>query len=132
MKKSILIISTDELFIEKVKEDKKSKEFDITSFTEDRFYFISESLASYDLIIFDNREQSNRNQDNFIRFMVIYKITQSNELKTPIIVLDTTVCKNIPYDKNTNIYSLLTMPISNDILYTNITLCLSYLHSNLK
>jgi len=130
--KSILIISTDEIFIKKTKEDKKSMNSDITYFTEDRFYFISESLDSFDLIVFDNREQQNRNQDNFVRFMDIYKITQNNVLKTPIIILDTSVSKNIPYSNNSNIYSLLTMPITNDILFTNISACLSYLDSNCK
>ena len=129
---SVLIISTDELFIEKIKEYKYYENFDISFFTEDRFYFISDNLHVFDLIIFDNRNQTNRNQNNFVRFLDIHKITQSKELNIPIIILDNIVCKDIPYYNNINIYSLLKMPITNEMLFTNISLCLNYLNSNLK
>ena len=52
---SILFISTDINYVEKVKKILNNR-CNIVFFDSDRFYLLNENIANFDLIIFDNNE----------------------------------------------------------------------------
>lgn len=124
-KKSVLFVSDDFDYIEKLKQEVDST-FEFTFFENNKFYLLNSIINNFDAIIFDN------SKDDLKKFLDVFKLTKSYNFNLPIILMDVNTKKDLSLYKMLNVYSILQKPITIEFLIFNIELCLNFLDSNKK
>lgn len=123
--KSVLIISDDLPFVEKLKSITNDKG-NFSYFSESRFILLNSVLNSFDIIVFDN---SSKNLDRFIE---VFKLTQTYDLNIPMIILENEIPNDLSIYKYSNAYSILQKSIEQNELFNVIELCANFISLNKK
>ncbi len=123
--KSLLVISDDINFVQKIKENLDSN-FSISFFNESKFQLLSNIINSFDVIIFDNDKK------NLETFIESFKDINSYDINIPLIVLESKINKDNSLYKYANVFLVLKKPIEIALIKTNIDLCLNFIDSNKK
>lgn len=122
MSKTLLIISSDKN-IPNIGFSSKEK---ITYFETNKFYLLNSIISSFDLIIFDNRE------DELSKFINTFSLTKSYNFNIPIILIENNNSNNLELYKLANVYTIIKTPIDESSLKTSVELCLNFINSNKK
>lgn len=126
--KSVLLISNEVNLISKIKEHEENNTFfKISYFEMDKFNLIYDKLSSFDLVIFDNRKNSNIKD-----FTDTFEEKFSYKFNIPVILLENEVNENQVLYKNSNVYSVFFEPITPLELVLNIKLFLNFQNQNKK
>ncbi|QKE28420.1 putative transcriptional regulator [Arcobacter acticola] len=125
MNNSILFLSENLYYIEKFKEQ-SNKNYAFHFLNYDKFYLLNKGINTFDLIIFDNSNYS------LIKFKEILEQFENYDFNIPIIILQNKTLNDLSIYKEINTYAILEENISENILITNIEICLSFLHKNKK
>lgn len=121
--KSLLFISDDSSFVEDIK---KSLNNSVTFFENNKFYLLNSIINSFDVIVFDNRN------NNLKKFLEVYQLTKSYRFDTPIILIENEIDEDISLYKTLNIYTVLKKDVKKEFLFKIIIICLNFLNSNKK
>lgn len=122
--KSLLFISDDSSFVEDIK--KSLDNINVTFFENNKFYLLNSIINSFDVIVFDNRN------NNLKKFLEVYQLTKSYRFDTPIILIENEIDENISLYKTLNIYTVLEKDVKKEFLFKIIIICLNFLNSNKK
>lgn len=123
--KSILVISDDLIYMDKLKKE-VSLTFDFTFFENNKFYLLNSVINNFDVIIFDN------SNNDLKKFLDVFKLTKSYNFNIPIILLEKDVKQDLSLYKIINVYSILQKPVSVEFLLNTIELCINFLNTNKK
>jgi DNA-binding response OmpR family regulator len=124
-KKSVLVISEDLIYLDKLKKE-VSLTFNFTFFENNKFYLLSSTINNFDVIIFDN------SNNNLKKFLDVFKLTKSYNFNIPIILLEENMEQDLSLYKIINVYSVFQKPIAIDFLLNTVELCVNFLDTNKK
>lgn len=122
---SILFISSDVEYISKIKEN-PLRNVNISYFNESKFQLLTNTINSFDIIVFDNSSY------DLEKFIQTFKLTQSYEINIPIIVLEDVISDNLSIYKYSNTYMVLEKATNIRNTLANIELCVNYTNNNKK
>jgi hypothetical protein len=123
-KRSILFLSKNLNYITSLKN--KSNENYIFSFSEnDRFHLLNNKIKTFDLIIFDNANNS------LPKFIDYFKVFVGSDFNTPMIILEDDI-SNLSTLKDINTYAIFEQNICQKHLLANIEIALNFLYENKK
>lgn len=125
--KSILVVSDDFKLIDNLKDKEDNLNYKLLYFEQNRFNLIASKLSLFDVIVFDNRSDN-----NIEKFTKLFNVTNTFNINVPVIILDCDVKDDLTIYQNCNVYTILFDNINENILTSNISLCLSYLDNNRK
>lgn len=124
-KKSILIISENLEYIERLKES-LNPSYSYTFFENNKFYLLNGSINNFDLIIFDS------NEENIRKFIEVFKLTKSYNFNIPVLLIENDKLEDLSIYKMINVYSIIKKPVDNDFLVNTVEVCFSFIDSNKK
>lgn len=124
-KKSVLIISENMDYLEKLKKSLSSA-YSYTFFENNKFYLLNGSMNNFDLIIFDS------NEENLKKFVEVFKLTRSFNFNIPVLLLEDEKLNDAILYKIMNIYSIIKKPFDDDFLVSMIDICFNFISSNQK
>lgn len=124
-KKSILIISENLEYIERLKES-LNPSYSYTFFENNKFYLLNGSINNFDLIIFDS------NEENIRKFIEVFKLTKSYNFNIPVLLIENDKLEDLSIYKMINVYSIIKKTVDNDFLVNTVEVCFSFIDSNKK
>lgn len=123
--KSVLVISEDLEFSERIKKTSQSK-CHMSYFNENKFYLLNSVINSFAVIVFDNKDK------NLDKFIETFKLTKSYDLNIPIIVLEDEIEQDSSIYKYSNVYTVLKKPFDEKLFFLTIELCTNFTDLNKK
>lgn len=117
--KSVLVIGDASEFIIK----HSSKIINLIFFETNKFYLLNSIINDFDLIVFYDSE------DNLKKFENTFKLTKSYKFNIPIILITNNPVKDMGLFKDINVFSIVNNN-SDELLLSNIELCLNFINTN--
>jgi two-component system, OmpR family, response regulator MprA len=123
-KKSILFLTENLDYISSLK-DQSNKNYNFSFLENEKFHLLNKKVKTFDLIIFDNVNNS------LLNFINHFKVHISSDFNTPMIVLEDDI-SNLSTLKDINTYAIFKQNISQKYLLANIEIALNFLYENKK
>ena len=126
-KKSILFLSNDTILVNNINILSSDNQYKLSFFEVDNIELVSNKLSLFDIIVFDNRFDT-----NIEKCKELFESIHKYEINIPIIILDKNNDINLDMYKNCNIYTIMCEPINDELLLSNIELCINFITRNKK